>query len=141
MYKANADNIECNIYLNRLREYISITDVCNYLEIRCTDLTRIKHLHGSDEYKPEKDRDESYHLQKIKHLIDSGITKPIDIDCFCRNGVVYPWPVIQDGRHRYLSALLRGDKFILATYSGRKDLMDYLTFKNNHKPLVCTTLM
>jgi hypothetical protein len=58
-----AANIECALYLDRLREFISLTDACNYLEIHTLDLRAIKRLEGSDQYKPE-----AYHLKKIKYL-------------------------------------------------------------------------
>lgn len=140
MYKSIAEAIPCKIYVPRLREYITVADLCNYLEISSLDRSVLAKTRPSDEYLPEEERDKAYHLKKIKYFMENGIDKPIDIDCFCRNGQIFPWPIILDGRHRYAAALLRNDKIIPCTFSGRYDLYEYLSLKRNNKPLVCTTI-
>lgn len=129
-----ADNVNCTILLNRLRQYITLADACNYIGLNPVTLKYINRINSSSDYKKEDDRDELYHLKKIKHFIKTGIEDPIDIDCFCRDNKVYNWPVILDGRHRYIAAILRNDKIIPATFSGSELLMNYLTGKTSFKP-------
>lgn len=134
MYKSQAENILCKVSIQRMKDFISLRDACNYIGLPPDLLRRLSDVQPSPDFKPETERDAVYHLQKIKYYIDHGVNKPIDIDCFCRDGRIYNWPVIIDGRHRYIASLLRGDKFIPAIYSGPVGLKDYLTFQSNNKP-------
>lgn len=134
MKLAKADNIPCEVNLYRMQDYISVNDACNYIGLPTDMLKKLYLIDPTSNFKPEEDRDINYHLQKIRYFIDNGIDKPIDIDAFCRDNRIYNWPVIMDGRHRYIAAIMRGDKFIPATYSGPMGLMDYLTYQSNNKP-------
>jgi hypothetical protein len=59
---------------------------------------------------------------------------PIMVDNECRNGHIYPEPVLIDGHHRLAASHLAGVKTIPASYSGRVDLLDYLTGKRKTAP-------
>jgi hypothetical protein len=51
---------------------------------------------------------------------------PIEIDNSCNGGRVQPLPVVIDGHHRLLGALLAGQEKIECYYSGRVDVLEYL---------------
>lgn len=127
-------NTKCEMLTDRLSHYIPLKDVCNYIGIQTIDLAQIPKVEASDEFKPETQRTRKYHLSKIKHYIEKGVDSPIDIDCFCKDGDVHPHPIIIDGRHRYIAAVLRRDEKIKATFSGHRGLHDYLTGKTKEKP-------
>lgn len=128
--------IQCTILVDRLNHFITKRDVCNYIHLPFFNLRKVANVVGSNEWKDEHDRDEAYHLSKLKYLIDNGIDKPIDVDNISIKGKNLPHPVIIDGRHRYLAALLRRDKTIECTYSGREDLLKYLTGETKIPPRV-----
>lgn len=134
MNKSKAENIPCNINISRMKDYVSLRDACNYIGLPVDMLRNLPNIKPSAESRPESERDINYHLGKIKFFVENKIDKPIDIDCFCRDGRIYNWPVIIDGRHRYIAALLRNDKFIQATFSGPVGLLNYLTYQSNNKP-------
>lgn len=119
-------NQSCIILVDRLKEYITLADVCNYIGIKPYNLSKMTGVDVSNEYLPEDQRTELYHLQKIKYYVKNGVEDPIDIDCISLRGQQRAWPVILDGRHRYAAALLRRDKTIPAVYSGDKKLGEYL---------------
>ncbi len=127
--------VECSLLVSRLSQYITLRDVCNYIGIRLEDLYQMNRVKPSNVWKEETDRDLQYHLQKIKYYVQNGISEPIDIDNLSMNGSVVKWPVIIDGRHRYLAALLRRDTYIPCTYSGDSELLAYLTGEITQKPL------
>jgi hypothetical protein len=127
-------NKSCIILLSRLSNYITLKDACNYINIQTIDLAQLPKIEASDEFKPETHRTTKYHLQKIKYYIQNGIDKPIDIDCFCKGGTIHPIPVIIDGRHRYIAALLRRDNKIKAIFSGDESLYKYLVGDSNLRP-------
>ena len=134
MIKSKANNILCQINLLRMKDYVSLRDACNYIGLPVDMLRQLPSVEPINTKLPESQRDISYHLGKIKFFMENKIDVPIDIDCFCRDGRVYNWPVIIDGRHRYIAALLRGDKLMPATFSGPSGLLDYLTYQSNNKP-------
>lgn len=127
-----AENEECNILMDRLQKFISLRDVCNYIGIQVPDLARLREIDASGKFKKENNRDTDYHLAKLKYFMENPSIEPIDIDCLSKNGKEYPFPIILDGRHRYLAAILRRDKTIKATFSGLNSLKDYLTGISNH---------
>lgn len=134
MLTTKAENIPCNIVIDRIKQYITLTDACNYIGMSVQYISQLKNIKSSSDFKPESNRDITYHLQKIKFFMENGIDKPIDIDSLCKGKQIYNWPIIIDGRHRYIAAILRRDKLIKATFTGSQELMDYLTFKSNRKP-------
>lgn len=127
-------NTNCKILTQRLLQYIPLKDVCNYIGIQAVDLAQLPKVKSSDEYKPETQRTRKYHLAKIKHYVEAGVDTPIDIDCFVKDGIHHPHPIIIDGRHRYIASVLRRDDKIKAVFSGHKELFDYLTGKNEVRP-------
>ena len=60
---------------------------------------------------------------------------PIMVDNVCMNGRIYVEPVIVDGHHRLVAAHLAGEETIPADYSGRVDLLNYLTGKRKTCPV------
>lgn len=134
MHKSKAENVSCLISIDRLKQYITLNDVCNYIGLPIVCLDQLRKIEPSSEFKSEDLRDNDYHLKKIKFFILNGIDKSIDVDCLCRNNQIYDWPVIIDGRHRYIAALLRRDKTIKATFTGSEQLFNYLTFKSHIRP-------
>src|ERR1700723_953088 len=99
-------NHPCIMKISRLLTYISMRDVCNYIGIQVIDLTALPGVEPSNEWKEEHERDREYHLRKIKYYVENGIESPIDIDCLSRQGDIHPFPIIMDGRHRYIAAIL-----------------------------------
>lgn len=134
MHQSKAENIPCKVSMQRMKDFVSLRDACNYIGLPVDLLRQISNIQPVTNSLPEDQRDQKYHLGKIKYFVEHGIDKPIDIDCFCRDGRVYNWPVITDGRHRYIASILRGDKFIPAIYSGPIGLQQYLTFQSNNRP-------
>lgn len=128
----------CQIVVNRLKSYISLHDVCNYIGIHVSTLATLGRMDnpikGSNIWKPENERDLYYHLSKIKYFIENGIEDPIDIDCLSNNGKILSFPIIIDGRHRYIAALLLHSLIIPAIFSGNNDLLDYLTGQTKRRP-------
>lgn len=127
-------HVQTTILVDRLNNFITKRDICNYIQLPFLKLIKLSNIVGKNEWLEEHERDETYHLQKIKYFIDHGIDKPIDLDNISIKGRILPLPIIIDGRHRYLAALLRRDKTIQCTYSGREDLLRYLTGESNIPP-------
>lgn len=73
----------------------------------------------------------SWHLGRVRYFVEelergAGLT-PIVVDNLCSNGRIYPEPIVIDGHHRLIASKLTGAPIILAEYSGRIDLLRYLT--------------
>lgn len=51
----------------------------------------------------------------------------IEVDNQCHFGRIYPVPVLIDGHHRLAASHLAATPIILVSYSGRLDLLHYLT--------------
>ncbi len=135
MYKSIARNVPCDIIMSRLLSYISLDDVLKYLEIPRECISLLAETEPVNDFKPEAERDVQYHLQKVAFLLRSNEpAKPIDLDCLVINGQVRPIPIIQDGRHRFLASIIRGDDKIACTFSGRSDLFRYLTGESGQRP-------
>ena len=61
-----------------------------------------------------------------ERLQAGDMLEAIEIDNVCDWGHVYPELVLIDGHHRLAASHLAGAKVILASYSGRVDLLRYL---------------
>lgn len=59
---------------------------------------------------------------------------PLQMDNDCFNGCIYPIPVILDGWHRFFAHRFLGMDKIPVSYSGRIDLLRYLTGKRKTAP-------
>lgn len=59
---------------------------------------------------------------------------PIDVDNQCSHGRVHPVPIVLDGHHRLIAAVVARAR-IPVSYGGRVDLLDYLTGKRRHPPV------
>jgi hypothetical protein len=59
-------------------------------------------------------------------LIDAKLT-PIEVDYVKTSAWIAPELIVLDGHHRLAASHLAGAKIILASYSGRVDLLRYLT--------------
>lgn len=59
---------------------------------------------------------------------------PISVDNRCDRGVIYPEPLITDGHHRFAAYALTGQKTIPVFYSGRMDVLAYLTGQRAKMP-------
>lgn len=85
-------------------------------------------------------RDKKWHIGRILYFINHpDEIKGIEIDNMCDGDMIYPIPVILDGNHRFLAAkwlYVKGEmNTVRCRYSGREDLLDYLTGEND----ICLT--
>lgn len=68
---------------------------------------------------------------RIRHfyerLLAGETLVAITVDNECNFGRIYPVPVLLDGHHRLAASHLAGAPIILVSYSGRLDLLRYLT--------------
>lgn len=82
--------------------------------------------------------DVSWHVGRVRHFYDrlvlGAALEPITVDNVCSGGKVYPQAVVVDGHHRLIAAKLFRAKTVPASYSGRVDLLDYLTGKRPKAP-------
>lgn len=62
------------------------------------------------------------------------LVDPIVVDNYCNGFTIYPVPVLIDGHHRLCGADLAGVQKIASSYSGRVDLLRYLTGLRKTKP-------
>lgn len=62
-----------------------------------------------------------------EQLLAERTLDAIEVDNICGRGVIYPEPALIDGHHRLAASHLAGARIILASYSGRVDLLRYLT--------------
>ncbi len=105
---------------------------------RPATLAELGEARSGYQHDPGWGRCDTYHYPRIRTLMDdlnSGPAfAPISLDNYCSNGQVFPEVVLCDGHHRLCAADLAGSASILATYSGRLDLLDYLTGKRFTRP-------
>lgn len=59
---------------------------------------------------------------------------PIEVDNRCCGPCIYPEPIVVDGHHRLVATKLCGIETIRAYYSGRVDLLEYLTGERSEAP-------
>ncbi len=80
-----------------------------------------------------------WHFGRVKHFLDrlsrGDVLEPIVIDNECGGGHIYPIPILIDGHHRTVASKIFGCKTIPASYSGRIDLLEYLTGTRARAPL------
>lgn len=89
-----------------------------------------------DEWKyPAKERTRNYHIQRVLYFIrhPNEITG-IEVDNECFNNVIHPNACIIDGWHRLFAAMYLKLEKINIEYSGREDVLDYLTGKRKRQP-------
>lgn len=92
--------------------------------------------HMIDGTRPEEDE---WHYGRVRFFVDelnAGKTlDPIVVDNRCDRGHIYPEPIVIDGHHRLCAVKVSGVRTVPANYSGRVDLLDYLTGKCDRPPL------
>jgi hypothetical protein len=80
-----------------------------------------------------------YHLGRIRYFYDRFVegapVDPIELDNDCNHGCMYG-PIVTDGHHRLLGAMFAGRMKIKAGYSGRVDILRYLTGRRKTSPLI-----
>lgn len=85
----------------------------------------------SDEERTRKQPTRAWDYGRIRHfyerLLAGETLDPIQIDNECDFGRIYPIPVLIDGHHRLAASHLAAAPIILVSYSGRLDLLRYLT--------------
>jgi hypothetical protein len=98
-------------------------------------------MHAPDpEYAEREKRSMSYaeHCRRVRFFYDELLAghplDPIEIDNVCEAMRVYPEPVVVDGHHRLTACRLAAVRTVPAYYSGRVDLLDYLTGKRSKAP-------
>lgn len=92
----------------------------------------------TEEYNENEVRD--WHIGRIIYFIQNPEEIiPIEMDnkCSYNYKYFYPIPLIYDGNHRFLAKVYLKHKTIKAYYSGRIDLLDYLTGKTDVRPIEC----
>lgn len=89
----------------------------------------------TDEYtRPD---DDAWHLGRVRYFFEKlSAGEPVDaisVDNQCHSGQILPVPVVIDGHHRLIAAVKAGVR-IPAHYSGRVDLLEYLTGTRRRPP-------
>jgi len=77
------------------------------------------------------------HAARIRYFMQEPreLDNPIDLDSLCEDGIITCTPVILDGNHRLYARKILACKTVLANFSGRLDLLDYLTGVVNVRPV------
>jgi len=92
---------------------------------------RAQPVYVSDEARTRKRPTRAWDYGRIRFFYEqilAGVTlDAVAVDNECGHGCIYPEPVLLDGHHRLAASHLAGAKIILANYSGRIDLLRYLT--------------
>jgi hypothetical protein len=85
----------------------------------------------SDDARTLKRPTRSWDYGRIRHFYEQLMAgkelDAIEVDNRCDYGCIYPEPVLIDGHHRLAASHLAGARIVLASYSGRVDLLRYLT--------------
>jgi hypothetical protein len=82
--------------------------------------------HGRENGKFTKE----WHIGRVKYFYNHPkMITPIDVDNHCESNYITGEPIIVDGHHRLIAAMLRNDKTIEANYSGLVDTLDWLLGK------------
>lgn len=75
-------------------------------------------------------RGKEWHIGRIKYFVNNPARiTPISLDNDCSSGFISGYPIVVDGHHRLMAAIIRNDETIPAYYSGLVDTLDYLTGK------------
>ena len=93
-------------------------------------------IHGMIDEEKMKDWDAERHAARVHYIMQSPdlLKEPIEIDCECLGSRVLNIPVVLDGWHRLHAHWLLGRKTIRVAFSGRLDLLDYLTGVTDEPP-------
>lgn len=85
----------------------------------------------------DESKKRDWDLGRIHHFVlelrAGKAVDPIELDNDCTWETIGP-PIICDGHHRFIAALLAGIATIPATYGGRVDILNYLTGKRKTPP-------
>ena len=80
----------------------------------------------------------AWHLGRIRTLIreisSGGAAEPVGVDNRCWMGSILPEPIVTDGHHRLIAYALLGRETVPASYSGRVDVLRYLTGDRKEMP-------
>lgn len=103
-----------------------------YKDLKTKDL--LKHEPISKFVSEAKRPDDfDWHLGRVRFLFDELIAgkdlEPVMVDNHCHGSHIYAEPVLLDGHHRLAAHWFARRRTIPAYYSGRMDLLDYLTGK------------
>lgn len=76
------------------------------------------------------------HAARIRHIMQTPqeLEYPIVLDCLRHGMHIYATPVLVDGCHRTFAHIALKRERIQASYSGRVDLLNYLTGKRKTQP-------
>jgi hypothetical protein len=92
---------------------------------------RAQPCYVSDEARTWKQPSRAWDYGRIRYFYECLLAgrklDAIDVDNVCSFGRIYPEPVILDGHHRFAASHLASTPRILVNYSGRIDLLRYLT--------------
>ena len=102
-----------------------------YANLKVKDILHRKPQAFVDENKRPDDFE--WHLGRVRFLYDELIAgkdlEPVMVDNHCYGSHIYAEPVLIDGHHRLAAHHFARRRTIPAYYSGRVDLLDYLTGK------------
>jgi len=117
--------------------YITLDDIRSGIANRIEEQTEQYKPHY---YKHETFKSDEWHIGRVIYFVNNpDMITPIDITadiysnrykCIQKTNVS-----IDDGHHRLIAHLILGNKIIKAYYSGRCDLLDYLTGQTDKKPI------
>lgn len=83
-------------------------------------------------------RSETWHYRRIRFFYDQlkkhKALTPITVDNYTHRGRIYPTPALLDGYHRLTAHVLAKKPTVRTRYSGRVDLLEYLTGKTDRIP-------
>lgn len=95
-------------------------------------------VYVSDEARTRKQPTRAWDYGRIRHfyeqLLVGVVLDAIEVDNECNWGRIYPIPVLIDGHHRLAASHLAGTSTIPVSYSGRLDLLRYLTGRRKTCP-------
>lgn len=78
-----------------------------------------------------REKDDDWHKGRVcffyNQLLDRQELTPIILDNRCSGPHILPVPVLIDGYHRLAAHIVAGQESVATYYSGRLDLLDYLT--------------
>lgn len=102
-----------------------------YKDLTVKDILRREPQKFVDENKRPDNFD--WHLGRVRFLYEELLAgkdlEPVMVDNHCSGMHIYAEPVLIDGHHRLAAHWFARRKTIPAYYSGRVDLLDYLTGK------------
>lgn len=92
---------------------------------------RAQPAYVSDAVRTRKPPTRAWDYGRIRYfyerILEGATLDAIEVDNHCDHGRIYPEPVLIDGHHRLAASHLAGTRVILVSYSGRVDLLRYLT--------------